>query len=46
MLLNNDNATFKSAVSNLTDDVDLDFSKLETGRILSTSAHLPDVTKA
>ncbi len=36
MLLNTDNATFKSAVSNLTDDVDLDFSKLETGRIWHT----------
>ena len=33
MDLNTDNATFTTAVSNLTDDVDLDFSKLETGRI-------------
>lgn len=36
MALNTDNASFKSTVSNLTDDVDLDFSTLEKGRIWHT----------
>lgn len=31
--LNTDNATFQATVSDLVDDVDLDFSKLEVGRI-------------
>lgn len=34
--LNTDNATFKSVISDLTDDVEMDFSKLETGRIWHT----------
>lgn len=33
MSINTDNATFKSGVSNLIDDVDLDFSKLNKGYI-------------
>lgn len=32
-ILNTDNAQFETTVSNLTDDVDLDFSKITTGRI-------------
>lgn len=36
MGLNTDNATFKSAISDLSDDVDLDFSTLEKGRIYHT----------
>lgn len=31
--LNTENATFKATISDLTDDVELDFSKLEIGRI-------------
>lgn len=34
--LNTDNATFKSAVSDLTDDVEMDFSKLDKGRVWHT----------
>ena len=34
--LNTDNATFKATVSDLTDDVEMDFSKLEKGRIWHT----------
>lgn len=36
MALNTENATFKTGVSNLVDDVDLDFSKLEKGYIHHT----------
>ena len=36
MALNTDNATFQVGVSNLVDDVDLDFSKLEKGYIYHT----------
>lgn len=34
--LNTDNASFQATVSDLTDDVELDFSKLEKGRIYHT----------
>lgn len=34
--MNTENATFEATVSNLTDDVDLDFSKLETSRVWYT----------